>query len=106
MRFAGNSAGAIGRVERVHVEVGQAGAAVECIPSDVGYALGNGSLDGVLFDKTQDTLLVYPAGRTGGYFVPKTVTQIAQNAFYACGLTRLTIPSSVIGIPTFGFKVL
>jgi hypothetical protein len=59
------------------------------------------SLDGVLIDKTQGAILIYPPGKAGGYTVPGTVSQISGNAFYACaGLTSLTVPSSVIEIST------
>jgi len=64
------------------------------------------SRDGVLFDKLQDTLLIYPGGKAGPYLVPNSVTQLWGNAFYNCaGLTSLTIPKSVTEIAIFGFKV-
>jgi len=64
------------------------------------------SRDGVLFDKLQDTLLIYPGGKAGPYLVPNSVTQLGANAFYNCtDLTSLTIPKSVTEIAIFGFKV-
>ena len=55
------------------------------------------SLDGVLLDKAQDTLIVYPAGLTNGsYTVPSDVTNIDDEAFIDCGrLASVIIPSSV-----------
>ena len=60
---------------------------------------------GVLFNKSQTTLLVCPAGKTGSYTISSGCTNIADNAFSMCsGLTRITIPDSVaaIGIWAFG----
>ena len=54
------------------------------------------SVDGVLFDKTQTTLIAYPAGKPGGYAIPNSVTSIGGQAFYGCdGLTSIIIPNSV-----------
>jgi uncharacterized repeat protein (TIGR02543 family) len=53
--------------------------------------------DGVLFNKSMTTLLLYPAGRTASaYSVPDTVLSIAQFSFYKCQhLAAVTIPASV-----------
>jgi hypothetical protein len=62
------------------------------------------SLDGVLFDKSQTTLLKYPEGLSGGYTIPTSVTSIGNSAFYECvGLTNVTIPNSVTGIGPYAF---
>jgi len=43
------------------------------------------SLNGVLFDKAQKTLITYPEGRTNGaYTIPAGVTNIGNNAFAGC----------------------
>ena len=42
------------------------------------------SRDGVLFDKSQATLLQCPIGKTGIYTIPNTVTSIWKNAFLNC----------------------
>jgi hypothetical protein len=42
------------------------------------------SVEGVLFDKSQATILEYPGGRTGSYQVPDTVRLIGEEAFYFC----------------------
>jgi hypothetical protein len=66
-----------------------------------------GSLNGVLFDKTQSLLVEYPAGLApGAYAIPTSVTSIEDAAFSKCsGLTSVTIPSSVtnIGYGAFGW---
>ena len=62
------------------------------------------SLAGVLFDKSGKTLMFYPAGNTGAYTVPSSVTTIVNSAFFNCAsLTSVNIPSSVttIGGRTF-----
>lgn len=54
------------------------------------------SVDGVLFDRNQTTLLQYPEAKTGPYTIPGTVTNLATAAFNGCtGLTSLTIPASI-----------
>jgi hypothetical protein len=63
------------------------------------------SMDGVLFNKSQSTLVLYPAGKTGNdYTIPNSVTSIENYAFYNCiGLTSVTIPSSVEIIGNYAF---
>jgi hypothetical protein len=57
------------------------------------------SLDGVLFDKNQTTLIQYLGGRAGSYTIPTGVTNIGTSAFNSCtGLTNVTIGSSVASI--------
>lgn len=59
---------------------------------------------GVLFNKSQTTLLVCPAGKTGSYTISSGCTNIADNAFSMCsGLTRITIPDSVAAIGNWAF---
>ena len=54
------------------------------------------SLNGVLFDKTQERLILYPGSKTGGYIIPNTVKIIGDSAFLNClGLTSVSIPNSV-----------
>ena len=62
------------------------------------------SLDGVLFDSSQETLITCPGGKGGDYVMPDSVSGIANWAFSDCsGLTSLTIPGSVthIGLNAF-----
>ena len=64
------------------------------------------SAGGVLFDKTQATLIEYPPGLSGSYVIPGGVTSIANDAFAACYfLSGVTIPNNVVNIGTeaFGF---
>lgn len=62
------------------------------------------SADGVLFNKDQNTLVQYPAGKTvGSYTIPNGVTSIGNRAFMGSGLTSVTIPDSVTGIEDDAF---
>lgn len=63
------------------------------------------SVNGVLFDKTQTSLVEYPAGIGGNYTIPGSVTDIGEGAFVGCtGLTNITIPNSVIIIGDGAFS--
>ena len=64
------------------------------------------SVNGVLFDKNQDTLIQCPCSKVGNYAIPSTVTNIDSEAFEECYLlTKVTIPNSVtsIGESTFSY---
>ncbi len=57
------------------------------------------SLNGVLFDKRQTTLIRYPTGNAAtNYTIPNSVINIGDGAFESCGVTSVTIPSSVTSI--------
>jgi hypothetical protein len=58
---------------------------------------------GVLFDKSQTTLLEYPPGSTGSYTIPNSVAKIRDRAFCECNLTNVTIPCSVGSIEQLAF---
>ena len=61
------------------------------------------SLDGVLFDRAQTSLVAFPPGRGGSYVIPNSVTSIGT-AFSGCtSLTSVTIPNSVTNIEAQGF---
>ncbi len=63
------------------------------------------SVDGVLFDKDQTTLIHCPRGKTGAYTIPTGVTTIGDDAFRNCpNLTAVTIPNSVTGIGMGNFN--
>jgi len=54
------------------------------------------SLGGVLFDKSQSTLITFPVGLGGSYAVPPGVTAIGPDAFFLCvNVTGVTMPASV-----------
>ena len=63
------------------------------------------SSGGVLFNSDKTTLLCYPAGKSGAYTIPSTVTSIGSAAFGSCmGLTSITIPNSVNYISNYAFQ--
>ncbi len=78
-------------------------AAITVDPANAAYT----SLNGVLLDKGQDTLMEYPAEGAGGlYLVPGTVTTIADYAFFgATNLTNITVSGSVTGIGADAFNL-
>jgi hypothetical protein len=63
------------------------------------------SVAGVLFDKNQDTLIVYPPGNAAlSYVMPNTVTYIGEEAFYgSASLTNVTIGTNVSIVGDFAF---
>jgi hypothetical protein len=62
------------------------------------------STNGVLFDKSQTTLIEYPGGLAGSYTVPDSVADIANFAFENCGrLSSVTISAGVSNIGTAAF---
>jgi hypothetical protein len=62
------------------------------------------SVDGVLFNKNETTLLKYPCCGETIYTIPNSVTSIDNKAFYRCtGLTSVTIPNTVTSIGTNAF---
>jgi hypothetical protein len=63
------------------------------------------SVAGVLFDKNQRTLMLYPAGRAGAYAISNSVTSIGDYGFVSCiHLTSVTIPDSVTNIGSYAFE--
>jgi hypothetical protein len=68
---------------------------IEVAPNNPNYS----SINGVLFNKQEDTLLQYPAGKTGSYVIPISVTVIKEDAFFFCTrLTSIVISNSVVAI--------
>lgn len=67
--------------------------------------LNYSSLDGVLYNKAQTTLISCPVSKTGSFTIPSSVTYIEVNGFFGCkGLTSVTIPSSVTYIGDEAFE--
>jgi hypothetical protein len=62
------------------------------------------SVNGVLCDKSQATLLQFPNGLVGSYTIPSSVTSIGPGAFYGSGLTNVTIPEGVSNIVAVAFE--
>ncbi|MBK6283950.1 MAG: leucine-rich repeat protein [Draconibacterium sp.] len=75
---------------------------IEVDENNVNYS----SNDGVLFNKTQTSLLQYYNSADDYYIIPSSVTMIGQYAFYLCeNLNSAFIPSSVtaIGFESFAY---
>jgi hypothetical protein len=62
------------------------------------------SVAGIVFDKSQSTLILCPRGLAGSYTIPNGIATIGNSAFSGCtGLTSVTIPDSVTSIGTNAF---
>ena len=54
------------------------------------------SVDGILYSKIKNRLLVYPASKKGSYTIPEGVIEIGDYAFYGCaGLSAVSIPEQM-----------
>jgi len=63
------------------------------------------SHEGVLYDKSMQTLVQYPTGLAGEFAVPGTVKTIGAYSFsYAKSLTGISIPDSVTHIEEYAFS--
>jgi len=67
--------------------------------------LNYASISGVLFDKSQTTLIQYPTGlANGSYSIPNGVTSIGTFAFESCfALTSMTAPDTVASFGSYAF---
>ena len=64
------------------------------------------SSDGVLFNKNKTQLICHPAGKSGDYTVPSTVTEIWPAAFaYSAGLTSVVMPRGLTNIGEAAFML-
>ena len=62
------------------------------------------SVNGVVFDKNQTTLIQFPCGKSGSYIIPDGVTSIGGYAFAYCErIVSVTIPGSVNNIERGAF---
>jgi len=62
------------------------------------------SIDGVLIDKINKTLVTYPMAREGSYTVPEGIETIDESAFFRCqGLKKISFSSSVKSIGNQAF---
>ena len=75
--------------------------------TSINVALGNthySSIDGVLYNHVQDTLIRCPGAKTS-VTIPNSVTSIGDRAFIGCrDLTSVTIPNSVTFIGDYAFS--
>ena len=70
-------------------------------PANAAYS----SLGGVLFDKSQTTLIQCPAGLVGSYAIPSGVTSIGGIAFDGCqNLTAISMPDGLLDIGDDAFQ--
>lgn len=61
------------------------------------------SVDGALLNKAKTTIIYCPAGKTGKYTIPNTVTSIGEFSFEYGLLTNIIIPSAVKSIGAYAF---
>jgi hypothetical protein len=62
------------------------------------------SMNGVLFNESQTTLIQYPGGLGGSYTIPGSVIGLGEAAFYFCArLSSVTIPASVTNLGSYTF---
>jgi hypothetical protein len=62
------------------------------------------SVDGVLFNQSQTTLIQCPGGKAGTYTIPTSVTSLGDRAFDSClSLTSVTIGNNVTNIGYYAF---
>jgi hypothetical protein len=63
------------------------------------------SASGVLYNKNQTILILYPAGKSGAFTIPDSVTSIGNYLFKGCtGLTSVSIGTGVTTIGSYAFQ--
>jgi len=64
------------------------------------------SMNGVLYNKNQTSLIRCPTSKTGSFIIPATVTEVDISAFSNCSeITSITIPSSIKKILNSAFAL-
>jgi len=59
---------------------------------------------GALYNKNKTAIIKCPAGKSGVFTIPASVTTIGNCAFYSCtGLTKVAIPAGVTSIEKYAF---
>lgn len=74
--------------------------------SSVDLAIDNSKytvVDGVLFNSAMTQLISFPAGKSGEYVIPETVTTIGAGAFAGSGLTKVVLPETMTSIGAYVF---
>ena len=62
------------------------------------------SINGVLFDKAQTTLIQVPTSKKGSYKIPETVTSVGSSSFLNCkNITSVSIPQTATSIGSSAF---
>ena len=61
------------------------------------------SVDGVLFSKNLQKLVLYPLAKGVDYDIPEGTVSIGRSAFYGCMLTNVTFPGSLVSIEEDAF---
>lgn len=61
-------------------------------------------LNGVLFSKDLTTLVCFPSGISGAYFIPEGVTKIGEHAFGGANIKEVYMPNSIIEIGDWAFS--
>ncbi|GHV72194.1 hypothetical protein FACS1894201_00100 [Bacteroidia bacterium] len=64
---------------------------INVAPTNPNYS----SLDGVLFNKDKTIIICYPGGKTGGYTIPNSVTDIEGAFIHHRRITSVNIPNSI-----------
>src|SRR5664280_996461 len=65
--------------------------------------LGYSIVNGVLFNKNQTAMVIFPAGLAGDYAIPSTVINILTRAFEGATLSNVGVPGSVTQIGGLAF---
>jgi hypothetical protein len=61
-------------------------------------------VDGVLFNKNLTSIIEYPAGKTGSYTIPVSVTNICNSAFSTCAfLQNITVNGNITSLGDYVF---